>query len=339
MVELSGNEAPFDFPRLFSSPVLQLRLADVALQSRSGKRAHELVAVFEPPCCNQRMKERFASLALLGVLILGVRGATCAPLPPRIATDPARERALHAPVDQLVSEALAHAAPNFVEVERPTFSGMMGPNAPLGGLQFATAGRSAGDPGLCEATVLWVNFGSSGEPLSTQTVYKVVGDLKPLPGMWNDAYGAKLERTCKQAGRVIATESADLGQELYFVAEIADGERVWPAARALQLALEEAKANPASVRCKPSQFPEASVNACTDPIAAINSLALARLLRVTMARCEDDRTQRCVSGEFLRSAEDNVRNTWTLRVRARLQDRSVAAVSGVELEPTGAIYD
>ena len=117
--------------------------------------------------------------------LLGSAGAS-ASQPYHRVVHPSILRARKAPEAILARQAFGRIAPMFVEVERPTFEGMRPLDRPLDGLRFATRARSSGDLGLCEATAVSVDFSTPDTdqpPLTSETLYKVVGTLAPIPGV------------------------------------------------------------------------------------------------------------------------------------------------------------
>ncbi|NEX94048.1 hypothetical protein [Caulobacter sp. 17J65-9] len=115
--------------------------------------------------------------------------------------------------ERLAERVLGQFADQFVEVSRPSGGAFTGEL--LTNLTFFSRPRSAGNPGMCEATVLGVSFESADprtgwpntnaekrrHPMWADEVYvttrfKFVGPIDPLPDIWNDAYEAKLEKTC-----------------------------------------------------------------------------------------------------------------------------------------------
>ena len=181
------------------------------------------------------MKAYGIGCALAGTLAVSVAQAASEPTPI------SRAMALGASVEDLARNALLTAAPRFVEVERPTFSGMFGPDEPVRGMRFATAAESAGNPGLCKATIAFISLDQSLSPIQTNAVFKVVSELKPLPDMWNEPYGAELSRKCAAAGRVLPTGSAAFGEVTFFSLRAGAESDVWLAARALELAIAGSK--------------------------------------------------------------------------------------------------
>jgi hypothetical protein len=294
--------------------------------------------------------------------VLAVSAAHAAPTPdetPGKAID--RAAALTAPVEDLARDALFNAAPRFVEVERPNFTGMMGPDAPLHALHFATAARSAGYPGLCKATTAWIDLRDGDPPMETETVYKVVGDLKPLPDMWNDAYGAELERKCAGAGRVLPTASADFGQARFFTIDPGARDDVWLAVLTLQMAIADAKGG-APVTCATPEdmtMDAATLNelaaddpdaveqrenqrGCAEPGLVAGALKLDRLLSLDVAVCPGETRVYCVGGNFLRWASNNHQAIWRLEAKAERRPGDTGdptGASAMALVPTYAVYD
>lgn len=256
-----------------------------------------------------------------------------------------RESALTASVERLAVEALAQTAPKLVEVTRPTFSGMFGPGRELYGLRFASAPRSAGNPGLCEATTVWIRTSEDSPdyptaPIETNTAYKVVGATKPLPDMWNDEYGAWLADRCESAGRVIETESGDFGQTTFFALSDGGANEAWFGANALEQVIAEAKRGRGTVACESLDDPAD----CARPQSTLAGLDLGRLKSMEVGPCERRPALTCVSADFLRSARSNTQSLWTVKVEAREvvgrdQNRHVEDVNTISLTAGTAIYD
>lgn len=234
-------------------------------------------------------------------------------------------------------------APALVEVQRPAMYGWVRPGARLSGLLFATKARSAGDPGLCKSTTVWIPHDPTpqDDPITTEVVYKVVSDPKPLPDMWNDAYGAELDARCARAGRVLPSEDTAFGDERFFSVEMEGGVSVWLATRALQLALQRASSHPDEVSCS-TNIPD-GVASCRPELLARKTLKLERLLSVTAAPCRDGAAS-CylISGDFLDRAEGNSQFHWRLSLRAIIPDTSatgdVKAISALALESGVTIF-
>lgn len=190
--------------------------------------------------------------------------------------------------------------------------------------------------------------------------YKIVGDLAPLPDMWNQAYEAALTEKCAEAGRVIPTDNSDFGQATFF--EIAQGgeDHVWGAARALQIAVAAAKAG-SKVTCVPSagidpktlaemaaDDPEViednqNRKGCAQAGETLAGLSLSKLLRIEFTPCPDpDAKSRCFSALFLRYAYFNHQALWEVKVRfedGEGDSDDVVSVRDLAMQPSFSIYD
>ncbi|MFN3668873.1 MAG: hypothetical protein ACK4VY_06155 [Brevundimonas sp.] len=269
---------------------------------------------------------------------------------------PDRATAMTASTESLAQHALRSIAHRLVEVQRPTHSGPAGPEAPLTGLRFATDAVSAGWPG----STLWIGPEGPDSPIQSQTVYKIVGDLAPLPDMWNDAYGAKLDRLCAASGRVIPTGSADFDQAVFFSLSDPTQIQLWPSARALQLAIADAAAG-GVVRCQQepawasSEFemldpaePEAiearaNREGCGRAGRTVAGLDLGRLQSIDVAPCQRATAGLyCLEAVFLRYAYFNHQVLWRVTLRyqepADIHRDDVSAVSDVSLAATFSVY-
>jgi hypothetical protein len=292
---------------------------------------------------------------LSAALLAGAAQAAPEPEPEPRPID--RSTALQASPEDLASGALAAVAARFVEVQRPDFAGYSTNDGPLQGLRFATAARMAGETGLCEATTAWIGLAPGSPPIETATVYKVVGDLAPLPDMWNPAYEAELTRKCASTGRVLVARASDFDHVGFFELSRSDGERAWMGPRALQLAIAGAKST-GSVTCVPesslddpafrgmaADAPEAIENqqnleGCARAEATLAGLSLDRLLRVDISPCPNAGEQaRCLSASFLRYAYGNHQALWLVTLRYQeSEDRDVASIDAVTLKPGFIIY-
>lgn len=295
-----------------------------------------------------------ALAALLSAAVLAP-GANAAPL--------TRERAQTAPVDAIVREAMGAVAPRFVEISRPTYSGMIAPGKTVSGLRMATAPRGAGSPGLCEADTVWIDFDQRRAPIVSQKVYKVVGPLAPLPDVWNDAYGASLERRCAAAGPVITPQDGDMDGVSFFAMLNAPSpqDKAWLAVRALEKAQEAARRGALDVSCERRSQPlstpptdrfedrmEVEGRAgCAAPVKTLAGLDLGRLNLIDITPCPPDGGKApaenlCLSANFQRAGTDGQRAVWIVNLRARHSetgDFDVETVSAVTLTDQVWIYD
>lgn len=271
-----------------------------------------------------------------------------------------RDDALSASAEALARRAFAVAAPRFVEVSRPALGIPPGHEPPVDALLFATAPTDAGSPGLCRATTAWIQLDRPhSDPLSTETVYKVVGEPNPLPDTWDRAYERRLQSLCRGAGRVIAEHSDDVSQPGFFRASGLGDFETWRAVLALHMARAAAEAG-APVHCMPDSpidhtlFDESSADeaeirerlenrvACADPRPVLAALDLGRLLDLEDTPCPNaDAEVRCLSATVLRYAYFNHQATWRVSVRYRTsrgEDRGVASVEGLMLQPSFNVY-
>ncbi|HEY1225508.1 MAG TPA: hypothetical protein VGE54_09795 [Brevundimonas sp.] len=269
-----------------------------------------------------------------------------------------RNTANEASAKDLARAAFAATAPRFVEVTRPG-SGPWDPAGPLEYLHFATAPESAGWPGLCKASTAWVSLRSRpGEaPIDTSTVYKIVGDLSP--DSWNDHSKAERNKACASAGRVLPTDSSEFGEPIFFRLNPGGEDNVWFAARALQLAIAQAKGG-ATVTCVPeptidlvaagemsANDPEAiesreNREGCARAAGTLADLKLERILALDVVPCADGNGDTfCVSAVFLRYAYANHQALWHIRLRyqARFGDNGdVVKVDTLSLQPSFSVY-
>jgi hypothetical protein len=293
---------------------------------------------------------------VVGALVLAVWASAAAPA---FAEGPVIDRAaaMKAPVDELARTALTAASSGFVEVERPNHTGLAGPFAPLDSLHFATAARAAGFPGLCEATTARVRLPPAVPALETDSAYRIVGDLKPLSGMWSKAYGDELARKCMSAGRVIRAESDDFGQTTFFIAKRAPAYDVWLASLALQIAIANAGSGVVVVACDPlplidnetvrrmaASDPEVIENrenkeGCSQAAATLAKIPLDHLLSLDVGPCIDTPKTSCLSAYFLRYAYENHQALWNVRLRYQVADRDVMSVSEIRLHPDYGVFD
>lgn len=282
----------------------------------------------------------FPSVATTGLILLSSMAAS--------AQMPSRERALQAPVGELAQDMLAALAPRLVEVSRPNFTGMRGPDAPIGGLRFATQARSAGNPGMCAATVVDISPEDTDySPINTREVYKVVASTAPLPDMWNDDYDAWLKGVCANTRPVIAATTGDFSSPRFFTIDGFDPNDAWVGARVLELAIAEAQAGLLNVECAdgPNGRGDDDGTLCAEGGAiAFGRLKLDTLRSVAIAPCEDDKAKRCLNADLLREGSESMELLWhvTLEVTEGLgRDgyRDVEAPSQARMAAGWVIYD
>lgn len=207
-----------------------------------------------------------------------------------------REQALQLSRERLLETLLGQSAGLFVEVERPTFRGMFGPNAPMRMIRFATAPTRGGE--ICRATVL--SFGLDADEAQIRRLIESRGGVVLREHVAaisaQEVYKVVPEATdCRAAGRVIPAEDSNFGQRRYFTVE---GHYAWAVPIVFRRVADEARANSQlAVEC--SRGWGGGAPRCEQPLAILQSLDLDALLSVTFSPCESNRSQTCVVGEFL----------------------------------------
>jgi len=205
-----------------------------------------------------------------------------------------------------------------------------------------------------------VDFSGENLVLTTRRVFRVVGDLKPLPDMWNDNYGAQLEALCKAAGRVLPTTNAAFDEVGFFEVSQGSEDYAWLGTRALELAIAGATAD-ARVDCVaepgldrdvladlPADDPDAiedreNRDACASPASVVSALRLDRLMLLDAKPCPDKGSRRiCVEGTFLRRAYFNRQVLWSLSVsfvEVSPENQDAGQIADVSLSASYAVYD
>jgi hypothetical protein len=129
--------------------------------------------------------------------------------------------------------------------------------------EFYTRPRSAGNPGLCETDVVAIVSPSTERSgLDSYRRYAVAGSLAPLPGLWNQAYGRRLEAVCASRRDMRKWFRAD------------DANAASRMARMVDAAVHAARGRvplPFQVACRTYDRPEAAPR-CRDPRALLASL-------------------------------------------------------------------
>jgi len=294
--------------------------------------------------------------ASIAVALLSVFPAVADPITAPLA----RETVARMSDQELIRGSIEGLSGRFVEVERPTFTGLAGPDSPVHGVRLATPPRSAGYPGLCIATVASVGFSGGSTVLAARSAFRIVGDLKPLPDMWNDAYGEQLEALCKKAGRVLPTSNEAFDEVGFFAISNGSEDYAWFGARALELAIAEARSG-ARVVCVatpgldtdvladlPADDPDAIEDrenraACASPASVVSALTLDRLMLLDARPCPDlGKGRICAVGTFLRRAYFNRQVLWTVRVsfvEVNHENHDAGAVADITLTANFAVYD
>ena len=196
------------------------------------------------------------------------------------------------------------------EVELPEGRGFF-PEHGLTWLRFASAPRSAGFPGLCEADEIYISFEptssermSDAAPMavdhvSTWKSYRVVGPAGGAPGGWDLAYGRKLEKLCVSTVPVLGS-GAGPG---YFSGTLAhSGELGAVHASFAARALENAQRFTGEAACTPDRAIDHDT-LCLNVKEEIARLIPSSLASVQIDRCEDQPQAYCLALIFRRSTD------------------------------------
>lgn len=255
------------------------------------------------------------------VLFAPVAAASAAPAVAQTPPPPpiTRDQALNLPAAELADIVFRQLGARMHSVSRPTFSGMLGNDGPVRGLTFATAPESAGRSGLCRATRIYVALdgarsgtASRAANLEAATVYKVIGEVDPGRES-TDADEARLAEQCRRAGAVIPTETADLGQHVFFTLEGADSP-VGALVALRRASLGARDGTYRNVRCT-VEAPVGSPD-CRDPAAALGALDLANLISIEVSRRGGSETRSSIEATFLISARSNEQSHWSVTLDA-----------------------
>ncbi|MEA3013697.1 MAG: hypothetical protein QOD42_2242 [Sphingomonadales bacterium] len=261
--------------------------------------------------------------------------ATAQPAPPIN-----RQQALDLSPAEIADIVFRQLGARMTEMERPTFSGLVGPG-PLGSLRFATAPRLASNFGLCVATIVAIGFeplggaagGQQSRPvrassIDVATVYKVVDEVDP--GVERaEADNARLEQSCGRAGRVLPTESGDLGQHRFF--HFSGASHPWMALRALRRAIRGASGGTyRNIACDPEELVQ-PLRECRDPAGALSRLDLADLLELEISPTGAGQDRYRIEATFLISAEGNSQFQWVVVLDAGIRVANDARTMDIDL--------
>jgi hypothetical protein len=228
------------------------------------------------------------------------------------------QEALNLPAPVLSDRVLGAAGELYPELQRPYLGGVPGGQGFT--LEFATAPRSAGFPGLCEADTISVYFGSaeasSNNPtahvrsLVTGKVYRIVGDTTPINGGWNDEYGRTLAARCTASGPVLSAGGAELRR--FFDGRYNSSNDFWAAhayfgARALSKARGAAAAHTLSVTACREDTSHPEDHICADPLTLLRNLPMELFLGFEIAGCARDHSKLCVEANFARDRDSDGR--------------------------------
>jgi hypothetical protein len=252
------------------------------------------------------------------------------------------------PTDVTIRQLFDKISAQFVEVGGASFLARSQRDVDIRAV--ATMAKPAGNPGLCEATVATLRFAGAGilgidppgiDPLTTHKAFKVVGSLAPLPYIWSSQYAADLTAKCAHAGRVLSTGDAPFDQEMFFVDETPRAVGPWFAARALEIALQQARDGAIHLNCGSKSRED---DGCREALSGTGTLRLQRLLKVDAKPCQNaDPSCFHVTGEFLDTAGEISGQNWVLDVDAtetvpRRNERDVGAVADVKLGKSRWIF-
>jgi hypothetical protein len=229
------------------------------------------------------------------------------------------------PASALRERVLGAVGALYTEIERPS------PTITRGRafvLEFASAPRSAGYPGLCEADTIIVNFGPSADRPATSianvqsayrgTVYRIVGDTAPQAGGWTDADSRMLTEQCSAAGPVLSQPGR--AQRFFRGHYYAGG--FWSTHAyfgARVLAMASSSASP-PVQCR-DYIARPGDNVCDDPAALLRNPPMERFLGFRIDRCGPDATDLCVTADFSRGSSPDSRSI-AIRMRTSLSEPS-----------------
>jgi hypothetical protein len=228
------------------------------------------------------------------------------------------QEALNLPAPILSDRVLGAAGELYPEVQRPYFGGLPGRQGFA--LEFATAPRSAGFPGLCEADTISVYFGPAEASSNAQTahvrslltgkVYRIVGDTTPIDGGWNDNYGRTLAARCAASGPVFSVRDTQLRR--FFDGRYNSSNDFWAAhayfgARALTKARSAAAAHTLSVTACREDSLHRNDHICADPLTLLHNLPMELFLGFDIARCAPEDSKLCVEASFARDRDSDGR--------------------------------
>jgi len=228
-----------------------------------------------------------------------------------------REARASSPED-LAGRVLGMIGARYREV-RIHEGGPFGPRG-LAGISFASAPRSAGFPGLCEADEVFVSFTPitadsrnytdprADPPVQVHrffrsTSYRIVGDTNRLD--FTDADWELLDRACAQSGPVLAAD----GHLHAFRVPDDRAAHAYFGARALQKSFAAARAE--QLRIDSCHEDQSSLGACADPARLLAGAVERRLTRVSVERCTGG-TNLCAELVFLHASTGNTHTSMIL---------------------------
>lgn len=214
------------------------------------------------------------------------------------------------PTSALAVRVLGMSGVKMREVELPEERGLF-PEHGLTWLRFASAPRSAGFPGLCEADEIYISFEPAGsertsnaapmavDHVSTWKSYRIVGLAGVAPGGWDQAYGRKLEKLCASTVPILGSRTGPG----YFSGSLAHSGQLGAVhANFAARALENAQGFTGEAACTPDRVIDHD-SLCLNAKGVIARLIPSSLASVQIDRCEDQPQAYCLALIFRRSTE------------------------------------
>jgi hypothetical protein len=227
------------------------------------------------------------------------------------------QEALNLPSAELAARVLGATGELYSEVRRPYLGGL--PGRSDFDLDFATAPRSAGFPGLCEADVVTAYFRPSGNAplpngamelnsLHASKLYRAVSDTAPVPGIGNDAHGRRLEGLCASAPPVLIAYDPTRPPQPHFFrlgGPFNSAAAASFASRVLQRLFETAASGTADGIACANDLTKPDRQDCPAALAEITHLAIDRVDGFQLSLCYDDPSRLCVEAGFSRPGDGN----------------------------------
>jgi hypothetical protein len=241
------------------------------------------------------------------------------------------QEALNLPSAELAVRVLGQVGQRYSEVERPYLGGV--PGRVGFSLEFASAPRPAGFPGLCEADILSVSFWPASPASSpdeamhvhsiyTSTRYKNVDDTTPLTG-WSEVYERHLAALCDHSGPVLNQPGQRATTSHFFGGGYAQSGTFWPvhayfAVRGLQKAMTAARTGSlVEISCQGETTAMTAI-LCANPRQLLSGLNLARLNGFSISSCQEGVPQLCVEAGFSPNDDPDSHLVLTIRMRTDL---------------------
>jgi hypothetical protein len=240
------------------------------------------------------MKQRLA-------LLLGA-AVTCTPLMARESASPTLREARTQTAEELANRLLGASARLVSEVERPSDDPRY-----FDHLEFASAPRSSGFEGVCEAETFWVGLRKRNgleraqndtptyvESLSTAKTFRIVAEPTDIASR-RDPDWKTLERQCEEQRPVFAEERRFF-TGMFKSRELKSVDAYF-AARTVALAILAARDPSFRPECLPDTVSPTN-DPCADPRATVARLDLSRLIVAAIEPCADLPETLCVDASF-----------------------------------------